>query len=62
MTKRLLGPVWTPSTMAYEARCPDCGKLAFFVTAEAVIQQRGNVKVPVLVAHTCPGEEEVNGL
>ena len=56
---KLLGPVWTPSTMSYEARCPDCGKLAFFVTAEAVAIQK--LKVPVLVPHDCP-LKEVNGL
>lgn len=56
---KLLGPVWTSSTMSYEARCPDCGTLAYFVTAEAVFMHK--LKIPVLVPHDCP-LKEVTGL
>ena len=54
MTKHRVLPVrLNQATLAYEARCPDCGQLAFMLTLE--YQQALQLRVPFLAPHECQG-------
>jgi hypothetical protein len=45
---------WNQATLAHEARCPDCGRLAFQLTREATLMT--GTRAPFLARHECPNQ------